>query len=85
MSTRPINLRAQRTEGKGPLTQSTRAAVPQLVTLYLTPVYYTYLEAFVDLLRRLTHRSRRPVAQPAPAPPAVASTRRPPLLSGRGL
>jgi HAE1 family hydrophobic/amphiphilic exporter-1 len=41
----------------------------QLVTLYLTPVYYTYLESFVDLLRRLTHRPPRtmPHALPAPA------------------
>jgi HAE1 family hydrophobic/amphiphilic exporter-1 len=48
----------------------------QLVTLYLTPVYYTYLEAFVDLLRRLTRRPPRQVPQPAPAPPAVAAPAR---------
>ena len=44
----------------------------QLVTLYLTPVYYTYLEAFVDLLRRVTHRPRRTAPHAVPAPPAVA-------------
>jgi hypothetical protein len=38
----------------------------------LTPVYYTYLEAFVDLLRRAAHRPRRSVPHPVPAPPAVA-------------
>jgi HAE1 family hydrophobic/amphiphilic exporter-1 len=49
----------------------------QLVTLYLTPVYYTYLEAFVDLLRRLTHRPRRTAPEPVPASPAaVASAKR---------
>jgi HAE1 family hydrophobic/amphiphilic exporter-1 len=52
----------------------------QLVTLYLTPVYYTYLEAFVDLLRRLTHRPRRPVAKPVSATRPLAS-----LLSRLGL
>jgi HAE1 family hydrophobic/amphiphilic exporter-1 len=41
----------------------------QMVTLYLTPVYYTYLESFVDLLRRLTRRppGNLPRALPAPA------------------
>jgi HAE1 family hydrophobic/amphiphilic exporter-1 len=41
----------------------------QLVTLYLTPVYYAYLESFVDLLRRVTHRPRRTVPYAVPAPP----------------
>jgi HAE1 family hydrophobic/amphiphilic exporter-1 len=40
----------------------------QLVTLYLTPVYYTYLESFVDVLRRLTHRPPRTVPHALPAP-----------------
>jgi HAE1 family hydrophobic/amphiphilic exporter-1 len=52
----------------------------QLVTLYLTPVYYTYLESFVDLLRRLTHRPRRPVPQPVSTARPLAS-----LLSRLGL
>jgi HAE1 family hydrophobic/amphiphilic exporter-1 len=52
----------------------------QLVTLYLTPVYYTYLESFVDLLRRLTHRPRRPVPPPVSATRPLAS-----LLSRLGL
>jgi len=38
--------------------------ISQLVTLYLTPVYYTYLEAFVDWIRGVIHR-------PAPAAPQV--------------
>jgi HAE1 family hydrophobic/amphiphilic exporter-1 len=48
----------------------------QLVTLYLTPVYYTYLEAFVGLLRRLVHRPRHPAPHPIPASPAVAAPAR---------
>jgi HAE1 family hydrophobic/amphiphilic exporter-1 len=40
----------------------------QLVTLYLTPVYYTYLESFVGLLRRLRHRPAGAVPQAVPAP-----------------
>ncbi|HEX7407616.1 MAG TPA: efflux RND transporter permease subunit, partial [Candidatus Binatia bacterium] len=39
----------------------------QLVTLYLTPVYYTYLESFVDLLHRLTHRPPRTAPHAVPA------------------
>jgi HAE1 family hydrophobic/amphiphilic exporter-1 len=41
----------------------------QLITLYLTPVYYAYLDAFVDLLRRLTHRSPQPLSARATPPP----------------
>ncbi len=45
----------------------------QLVTLYLTPVYYTYLEAFVGLLRRAR---QRPEAQSLPAAPTAVAARR---------
>ncbi len=38
----------------------------QLVTLYLTPVYYTYLEAFVEKMREVRSRWRR-APRPAPA------------------
>ena len=43
-------------------------AFSQLVTLYLTPVYYTYLESFVDVLRRRTDRApgTEPHALPIP-------------------
>ncbi len=51
----------------------------QLVTLYLTPVDYTYLESAVELLRRLTHRPPRtePDAVPAPANVRLGSASRP--------
>jgi HAE1 family hydrophobic/amphiphilic exporter-1 len=52
----------------------------QLVTLYLTPVYYTYLEALVDLLRRITHRRRQPMPRLVSATRPLAS-----LLSRLGL
>ena len=39
----------------------------QLVTLYLTPVYYTYLEAFVQSGRTLRQRWRGRAAAGAPA------------------
>ncbi|MBP1687018.1 MAG: acriflavin resistance protein [Deltaproteobacteria bacterium] len=42
--------------------------ISQLVTLYLTPVYYTYLDSFLDLLRRVTYR-------PRPAPVAASAER----------
>lgn len=48
----------------------------QLITLYLTPVYYTYLDAFVDLLRRVRHRPPQPESYVGPTRPAVASVRR---------
>jgi HAE1 family hydrophobic/amphiphilic exporter-1 len=41
----------------------------QLITLYLTPVYYTYLDTFMDLLRRLTQRSPQPLSARATPPP----------------
>jgi len=47
----------------------------QLVTLYLTPVYYTYLEAALDLLRRVTRRRQRQVPRPMPAVPTASATR----------
>jgi HAE1 family hydrophobic/amphiphilic exporter-1 len=46
----------------------------QLVTLYLTPVYYTYLESFVGLLRRARTRWRGHEVAPSPTP-AVAPRR----------
>jgi HAE1 family hydrophobic/amphiphilic exporter-1 len=33
----------------------------QLVTLYLTPVFYIYMSAFQDKVRSWRHRGRRPV------------------------
>jgi HAE1 family hydrophobic/amphiphilic exporter-1 len=45
----------------------------QVVTLYLTPVYYTYLEALLDFLRRATRRQGQPAPQTIPAPPAIAA------------
>jgi hydrophobic/amphiphilic exporter-1 (mainly G- bacteria), HAE1 family len=44
--------------------------ISQLITLYLTPVYYTYLEAAVSLWRRLGGKARRPApaAVELPAP-----------------
>jgi len=48
----------------------------QVVTLYLTPVYYTYLEALLDFFRRTTRRQGQPVPQAIPAPPAIAAPAR---------
>src|SRR5207237_7983721 len=39
-------------------------AFSQLVTLYVTPVIYTYLDAFQH---RFSRRERAPIAEPAPA------------------
>jgi HAE1 family hydrophobic/amphiphilic exporter-1 len=39
--------------------------VSQLITLFITPVYYIYLESFQQWVRRITHRSR--VAVPGEA------------------
>jgi len=44
----------------------------QLITLYLTPVYYTYLEALVDFFHRLRHR---PPQSHLPTQPAAASNK----------
>jgi HAE1 family hydrophobic/amphiphilic exporter-1 len=38
-----------------------RLLVSQLITLYITPVYYIYLESFQDLVRSAFHRRPRPV------------------------
>jgi len=37
----------------------------QLVTLYLTPVYYTYLESFSRFFKRRRNRGLVPVANAA--------------------
>jgi len=44
-------------------------AFSQLITLYVTPVVYTYLDA---LNRRIAKKARRPVGEPAVAAPAPA-------------
>ncbi len=40
----------------------------QLLTLYITPVYYLYLESFQSLLRRVFRRRKTSEAEPALAP-----------------
>jgi HAE1 family hydrophobic/amphiphilic exporter-1 len=50
--------------------------ISQLVTLYLTPVYYTYLEAFVELIRGVTHRPEPAAPRAHPGPRAAASGKR---------
>jgi HAE1 family hydrophobic/amphiphilic exporter-1 len=48
-------------------------AFSQIITLYITPVIYTYLDA---LQRRLGRRSHAPAREPAPEPqPAAARVR----------
>jgi len=47
--------------------------VSQLVTLYITPVYYTYLDSFQNLIKRLL--SRRP-AEPVAAVPSESNLAR---------
>jgi len=53
----------------------------QLLTLYITPVVYTYMESFQRFLRKLARRGDRvPVVEPAPArdrgrPPLAEETR----------
>jgi HAE1 family hydrophobic/amphiphilic exporter-1 len=41
--------------------------VSQIITLYITPVYYTYLESFQQWVRRMFRR-RKPQAVEEPAP-----------------
>ncbi len=45
--------------------------VSQLITLYITPVYYTYLDSFQEKIKSLFRRRRAPPS--APAPPEVSA------------
>jgi hydrophobic/amphiphilic exporter-1 (mainly G- bacteria), HAE1 family len=49
----------------------------QFLTLYITPVFYTYMEAFQEWLHRMREQRRaRPGAPPAPSADAEAARRR---------
>jgi HAE1 family hydrophobic/amphiphilic exporter-1 len=57
--------------------------VSQLLTLYITPVVYTYMDRFQGWLasfsrkRTITPSEATPPSQPAPAPPSEESPQRP--------
>jgi HAE1 family hydrophobic/amphiphilic exporter-1 len=53
--------------------------VSQALTLYITPVYYVYLEAFEEWVRGL---KRRRVAEPAPEPEPPAPEEEPVGVAG---
>jgi hydrophobic/amphiphilic exporter-1 (mainly G- bacteria), HAE1 family len=50
--------------------------VSQLLTLYITPVYYTYLDTFQHVLSRLLRRHRVQSGSAAPAEPSELEVRK---------